>query len=49
MATCNNNKFLRQWFEIRFDTIGFDLNSEEDTCGQYKWFPYNKGGEYRRW
>lgn len=49
LATTNNNLFLRQWFEVKLDNIGFNLNSEEETIGSKKWFPYNKGGEYRKW
>ncbi len=49
MATTNNNLFLRLWYETDFQKIGFDLKSEKETIGDYKWFPYNKGGEYRKW
>ena len=49
MATTNNNRFLRQWYEVSLMKIGFNLRSEEDTVGTYKWFPYNKGGEFRKW
>lgn len=50
MATTNNNLFLRQWYEVSNSRIGFNLNSEEDTVSDiYKWFPYNKGGEFRKW
>ena len=49
MATTNNGKFLRQWYEVAVKKIGFNLTDEKDTVGQYKWFPYNKGGEYRKW
>ena len=49
MATTNNGRFLRQWFEVSLSLIGFDLYGEEDTVGEYKWFPYNKGGDYRKW
>ena len=50
MATTNNNVFLRQWYEVANSRIGFNLNSEEDTVSDiYKWFPYNKGGEFRKW
>jgi type II restriction/modification system DNA methylase subunit YeeA len=49
MATTNNNLFLRQWYEVKNIKIGFSLKSEEDTVGKYKWFPYNKGGEFRKW
>ena len=49
MATTNNGLFLRQWFEVIISRVGFNLHSEEDTNGKYKWFPYNKGGEFRKW
>lgn len=49
MATTNNNKFLRQWFEVENNNIGFNLLDEEETMGLKKWFPYNKGGDYRKW
>jgi hypothetical protein len=50
LATADNNKFLRRWFEVSQSRIGFhgvDLNRE--CYYKKKWFPYNKGGEYRKW
>jgi hypothetical protein len=46
LATGDNNRFLRYWHEIykyKFitDSLDYDTN--------YKWYPYNKGGETRRW
>lgn len=49
MATTNNDRFLRHWFEVKRDRILFSGNSEDDTCIGFKWFPYNKGGSYRKW
>ncbi len=49
MATTNNNMFLRLWYELDVEKIGFGLECEEETIGKYKWFPYNKGGDYRKW
>lgn len=49
MATTNNELFLRQWFEVDHNRIGFNLNDEVETIGDKKWFPYNKGGEFRKW
>lgn len=46
--TGDNNRFLRFWREVDFRKIGFSLNSDYDGMS-YKWIPYNKGGEYRRW
>lgn len=48
MATTNNDLFLKLWFEPSYSDIKFDAESEEDTVGN-KFFPYNKGGEYRKW
>jgi hypothetical protein len=48
--TGDNDRFLRRWFEITFDKIGFGTRSlEEAIKSGRKWFPYNKGGQYRRW
>lgn len=50
MATTNNNKFLRMWFEVSFDKIGFGMKNEDMSAESgKKYFPYNKGGEFRRW
>jgi type II restriction/modification system DNA methylase subunit YeeA len=50
MATTNNALFLRLWSEVDKGKIGLDFDSEEDAASsKKKWFPYNKGGEYRRW
>ena len=50
MATTNNNRFLRQWYEVVINKIGFSLADEEETVNDsFRWFPYNKGGEYRKW
>ena len=38
------------WTEVRFDKIGLGFTNGQDTVGKpVKWFPYNKGGECRRW
>ncbi len=50
MATTNNNRFLRFWVEVKYERIGFGITSEDDSArSRKKWFPYNKGGAYRRW
>lgn len=50
MATSDNNRFLRNWHEVSRDKIKFKCKSHDDAkrCGA-KWFPYNKGGYYRKW
>ena len=50
MATSDNNRFLRFWYEPIFDTVGLKyISTEEARLSLKKWFPYNKGGEFRRW
>ena len=50
LATADNSRFLRQWFEVSRSRTCFDADSREiaAACGA-KWFPYNKGGDYRKW
>ncbi|MDY5161213.1 BREX-1 system adenine-specific DNA-methyltransferase PglX [Leuconostoc citreum] len=50
LATADNNRFLRQWFEVSLNNIKFDAKSiDESISSNKKWFPYNKGGSYRKW
>ena len=50
LATADNNRFLRQWFEIEFDRCLLDASDDEVALqSKKKWFPYNKGGEFRKW
>ena len=50
MRTGDNKRFLRQWFEVSLDQIGFNIdNAEDGITSRKKWFPYNKGGAFRKW
>jgi type II restriction/modification system DNA methylase subunit YeeA len=50
MATSDNNRFLRNWQEVNVRSICFAAtNRKEAKESQKKWFPYNKGGEFRKW
>ena len=50
LATADNNRFLRLWNEVNYNKIGFGMsNSDESLESMKKWFPYNKGGEKRKW
>ena len=48
LDTCDVNRFVRNWYEVISKKIGFEANSCEETYS-HKWFPYSKGGEYRKW
>lgn len=48
--TGNNERFLRHWHEVSICKIGFNCKSEsESSASKRKWFPYNKGGDFRKW
>jgi type II restriction/modification system DNA methylase subunit YeeA len=50
LATADNDRFLRVWNEVSLAKIGFGLKSIHDSVQSgKKWFPYNKGGDYRKW
>ncbi|MCU3986646.1 BREX-1 system adenine-specific DNA-methyltransferase PglX [Enterobacter mori] len=50
MCTRDNDYFVRYWFEISIEKIGFDYTSREKAKeSRKKWFPYQKGGDFRLW
>lgn len=50
LATADNDRFLRQWFEVSGDRTGFGMSSREEAQQSgLKWFPQNKGGSFRKW
>ncbi|QDV37587.1 BREX-1 system adenine-specific DNA-methyltransferase PglX [Tautonia plasticadhaerens] len=50
LQTGSNEEFVRIWYEVSFKRIGLGLvDSQQAEASKKKWFPYNKGGEYRRW
>ena len=50
MITGNNNMFIRLWHEVSWGKVGILLRSRSEAISsKKKWFPYNKGGEYRKW
>lgn len=50
MTTGDNGKFVRLWQEIDYERSGFGMQSPQQALASgNKWFPYNKGGEFRKW
>jgi type II restriction/modification system DNA methylase subunit YeeA len=50
MATANNNQFLRLWHEVGKSSFSADVTSREEAMeSKLRWFPYQKGGEYKKW
>ncbi len=50
MGTGKNDVFVRRWWEVQKDKIDFSLSHVSGLDrSEGKWFPYNKGGDYRLW
>lgn len=49
LTTGNNERYLRFWFEVALNRIGIDFSRDDALHSGMKWFPYNKGGNYRKW
>ena len=50
MATADNDRFLRLWFEVARTRLTVGCRSlEESAARNIKWVPYTKGGDYRKW
>lgn len=50
LATGCNDIFLRYWDEVDCHKINFAAISIKNAVeSAKKWFPYNKGGDYRKW
>ena len=50
MTTCDNDFYIRQWWEVKRDGLRVGAASREEAkASGRKWFPYTKGGAYRKW
>ena len=50
MVTGSNENYVRSWYEINTSTFGSTGYSRESAKKSgLKWFPYNKGGGFRKW
>ena len=50
LQTGENERFVRLWHEVRLDQIRFQAGSREQAASSHeKWFPFNRGGEFRKW
>ena len=48
LDTCDNDQFVREWYEVDYNKIGLDIHSTNETHN-HKWYPYCKGGGYKKW
>ena len=50
MKTGDNDRFLRLWYEIDRNKLFVSATcNAEAVASKKKWFPYNKGGDFKRW
>lgn len=50
LATGENAIFVRAWTEVSVDRIDFSRTSRSNAAeSTARWFPYNKGGERKKW
>lgn len=50
MKTGDNERFLRLWWEVNLSKANFTAENVNDAYESgATYFPYNKGGEYRKW
>ena len=50
LQTSDNDRFLRQWFEISNTKFSKSCRSREEAKNSgKKWFPHKKGGPFRKW
>lgn len=50
MTTGENDRFLRLWFEVGNSSTDYCSSSASDAKQSgATWFPYNKGGDFRKW
>lgn len=43
-----SDEFIKQWYEVNYNNIKFNCKTAKDML-DYKWFPLNSGGEFRKW
>lgn len=50
LATGENARFVREWWEVDDQKSSYSCQSvQESVSSARKWFPYNKGGDFRKW
>lgn len=50
LQTGENDRFVRQWWEVCRSRTDFHCASRDEASrSRARWFPFNKGGNYRKW
>ena len=50
LQTGENDRFVRLWYEVSISKAFFTAKTKKEAQDTHKrWFPYNKGGDFRKW
>ncbi len=50
LATGDNTKFQRIWYEVTYNHIGFNITDVSETLDRVeRWYPCNSGGIFKKW
>ena len=50
LSTTDNSQFVRFWFEVKKSNIALNCANRRDAQkSALKWFPFDKGGDFRKW
>lgn len=50
LATSDNSRFLRKWWETTSSHINYSANSRDEAkISGSRWFPIIRGGDFRKW
>lgn len=50
LQTGENERFVRCWYEVAITRTMFTARSRDEAKNSsLRWFPYNKGGDFRKW
>lgn len=48
-STSDNNRFLKLWYEVEKKNTKLNSVDLKKDSKEWKWFPYNKGGSFRKY
>jgi type II restriction/modification system DNA methylase subunit YeeA len=50
LQTNDNQLYLKYWHEVSINDLGLGIHSRNEAKkSEKKWFPYNKGGQFKKW
>jgi hypothetical protein len=49
LITADNARFMRRWWEVSGHRTEFPNAHTNELRSEKRWFPYNKGGAFRKW